>query len=217
VTDRFADRREAGRLLGEALRRLDLPPGAIILGLARGGVIVAAEAARALGLPLDVLVVRKLGVPGQPELAFGAIATGGRRVLNPGVIAEAGVTDAEIEAVTREEERELQRREAAYRGNRPPLDLRGRTVVLVDDGLATGASMRVAIEAVRALGADRVIVAVPVAPPGVCEELAADFPGLECLVLRTPDPFYAVGLWYRTFPHTSDDEVTAALAASPAA
>ncbi|MCL6646074.1 MAG: hypothetical protein K6U88_14110 [Dehalococcoidia bacterium] len=119
MVDRFADRREAGRLLGEALRRLGLPPGAIILGLARGGVIVAAEAARALGLPLDVLVVRKLGVPGQPELAFGAIATGGRRVLNPGVIAEAGVSGAEIEAVTREEERELQRREAAYRGSRP--------------------------------------------------------------------------------------------------
>ena len=216
MSDRFADRREAGRLLGEALRRLALPPGTIILGLARGGVIVAAEAARALGLPLDVLVVRKLGVPGQPELAFGAIASGGHRVLNPHVIAEAGITDAEIAAVARDEERELQRREAAYRGSRPPLDLRGRTVVLVDDGLATGASMRVAVEAVRALGAARVIVAVPVAPPGVCEELAAEFPGLECLVLRTPEPFYAVGLWYRSFPHTTDEEVTAALAAAPA-
>jgi predicted phosphoribosyltransferase len=213
VTDSFADRREAGRALGEALRRLHLPADTIVLGLARGGVIVAAEVARALSLPLDVLVVRKLGVPGQPELAFGAIASGGLRVLNRDVVHDVGLTQAHIEAVSRVEEAVLARREAAYRGNRPPLELAGRTVVLVDDGLATGASMRVAIEAVRALGAERVVVAVPVAPEGACAEFVAEFPGLECLALRTPEPFYAVGLWYRSFPHTSDAEVTAALAA----
>lgn len=214
MAERFADRREAGRALGEALRRLGLPPDAVLLGLARGGVIVAAEAARALGLPLDVLVVRKLGVPGQPELAFGAIARG-IRVLNSDVVAELQLTPAQVDAVAREEQAELERREAAYRAGRPPLDLHGRTAVLVDDGLATGASMRAAIEAVRALGAARVVVAVPVAPPGACDELAARYPGFECFALRTPDPFYAVGLWYRSFPHVTDEQVTAALGAAP--
>lgn len=213
MAEPFASRREAGRALGEALRQLALPPDAVLLGLARGGVIVAAEAAAALGLPVDVLVVRKLGVPGQPELAFGAIASGGLRVLNDAILAEAGLTPEDVERVTRQETAELSRREAAYRAGRPPLELAGRTVVLVDDGLATGASMRVAIQAVRHAGAARVVVAVPVAPAGACAELVAAFPGIECLALRTPDPFYAVGLWYRSFPPVSDAEVTAALGA----
>lgn len=213
MAERFADRREAGRLLAEALRRAGAPPNAIVLGLARGGVIVAAEVARTLALPLDVIVVRKLGVPDQPELAFGAIARG-IRVLNPEVVAELALTQETIDRVARAETAELQRREAAYRAGRPPLDLRNRPVILVDDGLATGASMRAAIEATQNLGASRIIVAVPVAPPGACQELATRYPGLECLALRTPDPFYAVGLWYRTFPHTTDDQVTAALAAN---
>jgi predicted phosphoribosyltransferase len=213
VTERFADRREAGRLLAEALRRAGVPPGAVVLGLARGGVIVAAEVARELGLPLDVLVVRKLGVPDQPELAFGAIARG-VRVLNPDVVAELALSTETMDRVARAEAAELDRREHAYRAGRPPLDLRGRPVILVDDGLATGASMRAAIEAVQSLGAEPIIVAVPVAPPGACEELVARYPGIACLALRTPEPFYAVGLWYRTFPHTTDDEVTAALAAN---
>lgn len=216
MAEPFASRREAGRALGEALRQLALPPDAVLLGLARGGVIVAAEAAAALGLPVDVLVVRKLGVPGQPELAFGAIASGGLRVLNDAILAEAGLTPEDVERVTRQETAELSRREAAYRAGRPPLELAGRTVVLVDDGLATGASMRVAIQAVRHAGAARVVVAVPVAPAGACAELVAAFPGIECLALRTPDPFYAVGLWYRSFPPVSDAEVTAALGAGAA-
>lgn len=212
MAQRFADRREAGRLLAEALRRAGLPPNAIVLGLARGGVIVAAEVARILALPLDVIVVRKLGVPDQPELAFGAIARG-IRVLNPQVVAELALSQETIDRVARAETAELQRRETAYRAGRPPLDLHNRPVILVDDGLATGASMRAAIEATQTLGASRIIVAVPVAPPGACQELTARYPTLECLALRTPDPFYAVGLWYRTFPHTTDDQVTAALAA----
>ncbi len=216
MAEPFANRREAGRALGEALRQLQLPADAVILGLARGGVIVAAEAAAALGLPVDVLVVRKLGVPGQPELAFGAIASGGLRVLNNAILAEAGLTPEDIERVTRQETAELLRREAAYRAGRPPRDLAGRTVVLIDDGLATGASMRVAIQAARQAGAARTIVAVPVAPAGACDELVAACPGIECLALRTPEPFYAVGLWYRSFPPVSDAEVTAALAATPA-
>ncbi|GIW13432.1 MAG: phosphoribosyltransferase [Tepidiforma sp.] len=213
MSGRFTDRREAGRLLGEALRRLGIPRDAIVLGLARGGVIVAAEVARALSLPLDVLVVRKLGVPGQPELAFGAIARG-VRVLNEDLITELRLQPADIDRVTAAEQTELERRETAYRAGRPPLDLRGRTAILVDDGLATGASMRAAVRAVRELGAARIIVAVPVAPADACAELAAREPSIECLALRTPEPFYAVGLWYRTFPHTSDAEVAEALAAA---
>jgi predicted phosphoribosyltransferase len=213
---RFTDRREAGRLLAEILRGYDLPADAVVLGLARGGVPVAYEVADALGLEMDVFLVRKLGVPLHPELAMGAIASGGVRVLNQDIIDELRIRPDEIERVAGAEERELRRRELAYRDGREPAQVRGRTVVLVDDGLATGASMRAAIEAVRQMGAARVVVGVPVAAPETCAELEALFPELECACPLTPSPFYAVGLWYREFGATSDDEVRALLARAAA-
>lgn len=203
----FADRREAGRLLAEILNGYDLPADAVVLGLARGGVPVAYEVATALGLELDVFLVRKLGVPLHPELAMGAIATGGIRVLNRDIVDELRIRDEDIDRVARAEEQELQRREAAYRDGRQPPVLRDRTVVLVDDGLATGASMRAAVEAVRQMGAARVVVGVPVAAAETCDQLEAMFPNLECACPLTPSPFYAVGMWYREFRATSDDEV----------
>lgn len=203
----FADRREAGRLLAQVLNGYDLPADAVVLGLARGGVPVAYEVATALGLELDVFLVRKLGVPLHPELAMGAIASGGVRVLNQGIIDELRIPAGDIERVAGAEEQELRRRELAYRDGRRPANVAGRTVVLVDDGLATGASMRAAIEAVRQMGAARVVVGVPVAAAETCEELEAMFPDLECVCPLTPSPFYAVGLWYREFRATSDDEV----------
>lgn len=208
----FTDRREAGRLLAEILNGYDLPADAVVLGLARGGVPVAYEVATALGLELDVFLVRKLGVPLHPELAMGAIASRGVRVLNRDIIEELRIRPEDIERVTGAEARELERRELAYRDGRQPADVRGRTVVLVDDGLATGASMRAAIEAVRQMGAARVVVGVPVAAAETCEELEAMFPDLECACPMTPSPFYAVGLWYREFRATGDDEVRELLA-----
>jgi predicted phosphoribosyltransferase len=175
------------------------------LGLPRGGVPVAYEVARALGAPLDVLVVRKLGVPGHEELAMGAIAPGGVRVLNQGLLEQLGIEPRELERVERRERAELERRQQAYRGPRPFPDLRGKSVILVDDGLATGASMRAAVLALRAMNPARIVVAVPVAPPDTCEALleVAD----EVKALRQPEPFRAVGLWYEHFPQTSDEEV----------
>jgi predicted phosphoribosyltransferase len=208
----FTDRHEAGRLLAEILNGYDLPTDAVVLGLARGGVPVAYEVASALGLELDVFLVRKLGVPLHPELAMGAIATGGVRVLNQDIIAELRIRPEDIERVAGTEEQELGRRELAYRDGRQPAHVRGRTVVLVDDGLATGASMRAAIEAVRQMGAARIVVGVPVAAAETCAELEALFPELECACPLTPSPFYAVGLWYREFRATSDDEVRDLLA-----
>lgn len=208
VMDRqYTDRRSAGRSLAEALGGLGLPRETLVLGLARGGVPVAYEVAMALDLELDVFLVRKLGVPLHPELAMGAIASGGVQVLNQEVLDELRIANADIERVAARERAELERREAAYRGRRPQPNLRGRTVVLVDDGLATGASMRAAVESARQAGADRVIVAAPVAAPESCQELARDFPGLECVCPLTPSPFYAVGLWYREFHPTGDEEV----------
>lgn len=203
----FADRREAGKLLAEILTGHDLPADAVVLGLARGGVPVAYEVATALGLEMDVFLVRKLGVPLHPELAMGAIASGGVRVLNPDIVDELRIRQEDIDRVAASEEQELQRREVAYRDGLPPRDLRDRTVVLVDDGLATGASMRAAVEAVRQMGAARVVVGVPVAAAETCDELEAMFPNLECACPLTPSPFYAVGMWYREFRATSDDEV----------
>lgn len=203
----FADRRAAGKLLAEILNEYNLPADAVVLGLARGGVPVAFEVATALGLELDVFLVRKLGVPLHPELAMGAIATGGVRVLNRDIIDELRIGAADIERVAGAEELELKRRELAYRDGRGPANVRGRTVVLVDDGLATGASMRAAVEAVRQMGAARVVVGVPVAAAETCAELEAMFSNLECACPLTPSPFYAVGLWYREFRATSDDEV----------
>jgi predicted phosphoribosyltransferase len=200
----YRDRYEAGRVLGERLASLAGQPDLLVLGLARGGVPVAWEVARRLGAPLDVFVVRKLGFPGHEELAMGAIASGGVMVLNPEVIAY-GVDRAEIERVTQREQRELERRERVFRGDRPPMRVAGRTVVLVDDGLATGSTMRAAVRALRQEGAGRIIVAVPVAAPSVCAEMEAEADQVVCAA--TPEPFRAVGLWYEDFAQTSDEEV----------
>jgi putative phosphoribosyl transferase len=183
----------------------------VVLALPRGGVPVAFEIAEVLGAPLDIFVVRKLGMPGHPEYAMGAIASGGIRVISDDVVRWYGISPAAIEAVAREELAELERREREYRRGRPLPDLGGRTVILVDDGLATGSTMRAAVQAVRALGPARVVVAVPVGAPQTCEEFN-DITD-ETLCARTPEPFSAVGLWYRDFSQTSDEEVRALLEA----
>lgn len=206
----FARRTEAGTMLAQALRALEGRDDLLILGLPRGGVPVAAEVARALRAPLDVLVVRKLGAPGQEELAVGAIASGGGRVLNDDIVRQLGIGEDELDRVTERERRELDRRERAFRGPRPPLDVRGRTIVVVDDGIATGATMRAAVRALRQGGPARLIVAVPVAPAGSVRELAREADEVVCL--GSPEPFVAVGRWYLHFPQTSDDEVRALLA-----
>jgi putative phosphoribosyl transferase len=208
----FADRREAGRALGE---RLAAQPrdDAVVLGLPRGGAVVAAGAAAVLGVPVDVLLVRKLGVPGQPELAMGAIAAWGEvlhTVRTEDVIARARVGPAAFEGVRQAELAELRRREVAYRGSRPPERVRGRPVILADDGLATGATMRAAVTAMRGCGAARITVAVPVGSPRACASLADDADELVCL--WAPDGFRAVQQGYADFRPTSDDEVRAALA-----
>jgi putative phosphoribosyl transferase len=205
-TPRFRDRIEAGQLLGrEVARRIGKRDNVIVLGLPRGGVPVAFHVAQALDAPLDVFIVRKLGVPGHEELAMGAIASGGVRVLNRDVLSYVPISQQTIDAVAAREEQELQRRERSYRGARPPLQLRGRTVVIVDDGLATGSTMRAAIAAVRKMEPQAIIVAVPVAAPQTCEEFRKEVDEMVCL--RTPDPFQAVGLWYDDFSQTTDEEV----------
>jgi predicted phosphoribosyltransferase len=205
----FRDRREAGRVLGRLLDEYRGRPDVQVLALPRGGVPVAAEVARALGAPLDVLVVRKLGVPGHEELAMGAIALGGLRVLNADVVEALGVTDADIERVAREESAELARRERLYRGERPWPAVAGKVAIVVDDGLATGATMRAAVGAMRAAGAARVVVAVPVGAAESCALVAKDADEVVCAA--TPEPFHAVGLWYDDFSETSDEEVRALL------
>jgi putative phosphoribosyl transferase len=203
---RFRDRVEAGHLLGrEVARRLGKRDNVIVLGLPRGGVPVAFQVAQALDAPLDVFIVRKLGVPGHEELAMGAIASGGVRVLNRDVLNYVSIPQKTIDAVAAREEQELQRRERSYRGARPPLELRGRTVVIVDDGLATGSTMRAAIAAVRKMEPQAIVVAVPVAAPQTCEEFRREVDEMVCL--RTPEPFQAVGLWYDDFSQTTDEEV----------
>jgi putative phosphoribosyl transferase len=205
----FADRREAGQELASMLRKYAGHDDLVVLALPRGGVPVAFEIAGALGAPLDIFVVRKLGMPGHPEYAMGAIASGGIRVISDDVIRWHGISPAAIEAVAREELAELERREREYRRGRPLTDLRGKTVILVDDGLATGSTMRAAVQAVRALQPARVVVAVPVGAPQTCEEFN-DITD-ETVCARTPEPFSAVGLWYRDFSQTSDEEVRALL------
>jgi putative phosphoribosyl transferase len=207
---RFTDRAEAGRLLAEQLGAYAGRTDVNVLALPRGGVPVAYEIATRLRVPLDIFLVRKLGAPGQPELAMGAIATGGARVLNDDVIRYLGVSPEVIDAVARSEQVELERREHAYRGDRPAPDLHGRMVILVDDGLATGSSMRAAISAVRTQEPAKIVVAVPVAARETCEELKREVDELMCL--RTPEPFAAVGLWYEDFSQTSDEEVRDLLA-----
>ena len=207
---RFRDRRDAGRLLAAKLSAYAHRPDVIVLALPRGGVPVAYEVARALGAPLDVFVVRKLGVPGHEELAMGAVATGGVRVLNESVVNALGIPDNVIDAVAAQEERELARRERLYRDGRPPPDVRGKTVILVDDGLATGATMHAAIRALRQQHPARIIVAVPVAAPETCEALRAEVDEVICAL--TPEPFLAVGFWYEDFSQTTDEEVRDLLA-----
>ena len=177
----------------------------IVLALPRGGVVVAYEVARELDVPLDVFTVRKLGVPGHAELAMGAIASGGALVLDEALVRELRISERDLRAVIAAEQRELERREKEYRGDRPPPDIAGRTVVLVDDGLATGASMRVAVAALKQEHPARIVVAVPIAPPETCEALRREADDVVCGV--TPEPFYAVGLWYEDFTQTTDKEV----------
>lgn len=205
----FQDRHDAGRALARALRPLPGLDDAIVLALPRGGVPVAFEVARDLRLPLDVFVVRKLGVPGEEELAMGALASGGVVVLNHDVVQTLHIRQATIDAVIAREQLEIERREALYRAGRPPLTLEGRTVILVDDGLATGSTMKAAVRALRPV-ADRLIVAIPVAAAFTCAELRTEVDDLVCL--HTPGHFFAVGQFYRQFDQTTDDEVRTLLA-----
>jgi putative phosphoribosyl transferase len=209
----FQDRHEAGRVLASKLMTYANRPDVNVLALPRGGVPVGYEVARVLNVPLDVFVVRKLGVPGHPELAMGAIASGGVRVLNEDVVRTLGIPEQLINAVTALEKQELERREREYRDGRPPLDVRRRTVILVDDGLATGSSMRVAAEALRAKQPARIVVAVPVAAPATCEALVSEVDQVVCAV--TPEPFWAVGQWYKDFGQITDEEVQDLLRQAP--
>jgi predicted phosphoribosyltransferase len=201
----FQDRREAGRVLASRLGRYAGRPDVLVLALPRGGVPVAFEVARALGAPLDVFLVRKLGVPGHEEVALGAIASGGVRVLNHDLLQRLGISVPTLEALTAREQAELRRRELAYRGSRPREPVAGRTVILVDDGLATGASMKAAVSALRRDGPAGIVVAVPVAAPEVCDEFRADVEDVVCAA--TPERFMAVGAWYADFSQTTDEEV----------
>jgi predicted phosphoribosyltransferase len=209
VSQQFRDRIEAGVLLAGSLGAYRGRDGVIVLALPRGGVPVAAEIARALDVPFDVFVVRKLGVPGHEELAMGAIASGGVRLLNDDVVEPLGIPASVIDSVARQEQIELERREELYRGNRAPIGLAGKTVILVDDGLATGSTMRAAVMAVRQQHPARVIVAAPVGAPETCAALAREADEVVCV--RMPTPFVAVGQWYRDFTPTSDHEVRALL------
>lgn len=213
---RYRDRLEAGQLLGgELADKLGKPNDVIVLALPRGGVPVGYEVARALDAPLDVFVVRKLGVPGHEELAMGAIASGGVRVLNREVLGMLPVMPKMIETVAAREQRELERRERSYRGSRPPLDVRQKAVIIVDDGLATGSTMRAAVAALRKMQPQSVLVAVPVAAPQTVDEFRNE--GIDILCLRTPEPFQAVGLWYEDFSQTTDEEVQELLERATAA
>jgi predicted phosphoribosyltransferase len=208
----FRDRADAGRVLARRLTHFRDRADVVVLGLPRGGVPVAAEVAKALHAPLDVFLVRKLGVPGHPELAMGAIASGGVLVTNEDVVQGLGVGRDTVEQVAETEGEELLRRERAYRDARPPAEVSGRTAILVDDGLATGASMRAAIEALRQLRPARLVVAVPAAPEPLCEVLSAEVDDMVCA--RTPEPFVAVGAAYVDFRQTGDDEVRELLRAT---
>lgn len=215
MTHRFIDRTDAGRALAGVLARYRGDTKAVVLALPRGGVPVAYEVASALGLPLDVLVVRKLGVPSQPELAMGAVASGGAVVLNEDVLRYLPRGSDAVEQVKARELQELARREKSYRGDLPALQMRGRTGILVDDGLATGATMEAAVRALRSLDAKRIVVAVPVASIEARERIAAVADEVVCL--QAPPFFSAVGQWYERFDQTEDDEVRELLARSRAA
>jgi putative phosphoribosyl transferase len=202
---RFHDRVHAGRLLAKRLARFANKPNVLVCALPRGGVVVAAPVAEALDAPLDVVMVRKLGVPGQPELAMGAIASGGVRVLSYSLIDELGIPERAVEAVIAREEQELARREALYRGSAPPPQIPGQTVILVDDGIATGSTMRAAAALVRQQKPERLVIAIPVAPPATCAEMASHADEVVCVEER--EPFYAIGEFYEEFRQVSDAEV----------
>ena len=207
---KFRDRHEAGRVLAGRLGEYAGRDDVVVLALPRGGVPVGYEVARSLRAPLDVFLVRKLGVPGQEELAMGAIASGGVRVVNDDTVAALGIPPDVIDRVAAAELRELRRRERAYRDDRPPPDVGGKVAVLVDDGLATGSTMRAAAEALRRLSPANIVVAVPVAAEATCDEFRAVVDRVVCAV--TPEPFHAVGLWYEDFSQTTDGEVRDLLA-----
>ncbi len=201
----FRDRTDAGRQLAARLKRYGDRPDVLVLALPRGGVPVAYEVAKELNVPLDVFLVRKLGVPGHEELAMGAIASGGVRVLNEDIINYLGIPGEVIDAVAVSEQRELERRELAYRGDRPPPDVKDRSVILIDDGLATGSTMRAAAASLRLQRPRRIVVAVPVSSPETCEEFRSEVDEIVCGF--TPEHFQGVGLWYEDFSQTSDEEV----------
>ena len=201
----FRDRADAGRQLAEKLAHYANRDDVVVLGLPRGGIPVAFEVAVALHAPLDVFVVRKLGVPWQQELAMGAIATGGIRILNEDVIRELRITQQQLDLATAKESRTLERNERRFRGDRAPLELEDRVVILVDDGLATGSTMRAAVQALRRMKPQRLIVGVPVGASETCREFQEEVD--ECVCVRTPEPFQAVGLWYEDFSQTTDEEV----------
>lgn len=206
----FRDRADAGRRLAAELTDYADRPDVLVLALPRGGVPVAYEVAKALRAPLDVFLVRKLGVPGHEELAMGAIASGGVRVLNEDVVRYSRISGNMIDRVTEREQRELERRERAYRDDRPAPEVSGRTVILIDDGLATGSTMRAAAAALRAKQPAQLVVAVPVAAPETCDEFRSEVDAIVCAV--TPEPFRGVGLWYDDFSQTTDEEVRDLLA-----
>jgi predicted phosphoribosyltransferase len=206
----FRDRIEAGQVLANRLVPYTNRPDVLVLALPRGGVPVAYEVARMLHAPLDIFLVRKLGVPGHEELAMGALASGGAHVLNEEVVRGLHISEEVIAAVAEREQEELARRERLYRGERPAPDVRSRTVILVDDGLATGSTMRAAIAALRQQGPARIVVAVPVGACETCVELQTEADEVVCA--RTPEPFHAVGLWYEDFTQTTDEEVHELLA-----
>lgn len=201
----FVDRSDAGRRLGDHLAAYAGRSDVVVLALPRGGVAVGAEVARKLGAPLDLLLVRKLGVPGHEEFAMGAIASGGVRIISEDVVAALGVSDREMALVAAAEEEELARQERVFRGSRRFPDVSGRTIILVDDGLATGATMRAAAAVIRGRSPSRLVVAVPVAPGETCAALRAEVDEVVCLA--TPEPFHSVGSWYEDFHQTTDEEV----------
>jgi len=201
----FSNRTDAGRRLAGRLTAYANRPDVIVLGLPRGGVPVAFEVAKALHAPLDVFLSRKLGVPAQEELAFGAVATGGVRVLDRDIIREVGISDEEVERVTENVKKELERRERVYRAGRPPLKVEGQTVLLVDDGIATGSSIRAGVNALKQMKPARLVIAVPVAPASTCHRLRAEVDELVCL--HTPELFYAIGQFYEDFSQLTDEEV----------
>jgi len=201
----FQDRTDAGQELAARLTKYANRPDVLVLALPRGGVPVAYEVAKKIGAPLDVFLVRKLGVPGHEELAMGAIASGGVRVINEDVVRFLNIPDEVIDAVAADEQQELERRGSVYRDERPPPDVKGRVVILIDDGLATGSTMRAAAAALRKQGPARIVVAVPVSAPETCNEFRSEVDEIVCAV--TPEPFRGVGLWYKDFSQTTDEEV----------